>query len=1200
LSLQFVFGPSGAGKSRQLYEEILRRAKADQSARAEGGTNFGTGHKPGDRRRNYFIIVPDQFTMQTQKELATLSEKGGIMNIDVLSFGRLGHRILEEVGWQDMPVLDDTGKSLVLQKVAASLREELPALGSLLHRQGYIHEVKSALSEFMQYGIGPEDVDQLITCAAKRGALVHKLKDLQTIYKGFKEYIRDNFITTEEKLDVLRRSLHKSGLLPDSVVVFDGFTGFTPIQNRLIQELMSVCGEVIVTLTLGEGEDPYRIDGEQKLFHLSKKTVADLEKLAEAAGVPRKQDVFIKSGARFQEAPALAHLEKNLFRPKTECFEGEQQELQLFEALTPQEEVHQTALYIRELTKQEGMAYRDMAVIVGDLEGYAPHVEAEFAQLGIPCFIDRTRGIVLNPMIEYIKSALALFLKDFSYEAVFHYLRSGMADLDRDDVDRLENYVIETGIRGYHKWNRLFTHKTARMGEDEEPLKKLNENRLALVEQLEALDFRARSEAGKPGEFEKLREAGNSDSTGRKRGAKVPAKVYVEALYDFLTANQVQQKLLQYENFFTEQGDLSKAREYAQIYRLVMELLEQVYRLLGEEEITLQEFADILEAGFGEIEVGTIPQNVDRVVVGDMERTRLKQVKALFFLGVNDGNIPKNASKGGIISDIDREFLSQSGLELAPSPRQQMYIQRLYLYMNMTKPSHRLYLSFARMNSAGKSIRPAYLIDTVKRLFPKLKVQYPQNRSKLEQIVAPGEGLRYLAESLREYAQGTLQESEETEFFTVYQAYGAERDDCGRNASSMQVQVEAVMQAETMRTRLTEAAFKRYQDSGLSQAVARALYGYQLMSSVTRLETYAACAYRHFLQYGLSLREREEFGFETVDMGNVYHAVLENFASKLAENGYTWFDFPEEFAGETVKNELEAYAATYGATVLYSSARNEYAITRMGRILTRTVLTLQNHLQKGTFQPEQYEMSFQYADKLESINVALSDREKMHLQGRIDRIDVAEDDGHVYVKVIDYKSGNRQFDLAALYHGLQLQLVVYLNAAVELEAKKHPDKEIVPAALLYYHVDDPTVETPVELTEEELNQEILGKLRMNGVVNAEPDIVERLDRYLKDKSDVIPVEKKKDGTFSARSSVMSREELQAVSDYVNKKVKNIGREILDGRISMDPYEKGTAEACTYCAYKKVCGFDSQVPGYGKRKLAALSKDEALEKIRGQQ
>ena len=1133
MSLQFYFGPSGAGKSRQLYEEVIKRAQQN--------------HK-----QNFLIVVPDQFTMQTQKDLVMLTKQGGIMNIDVLSFGRLGHRILEEVGHQDIPVLDDTGKSLVLQKVAADLKEELPTLGTLLHRQGYIHEVKSAISEFMQYGIGTEDVEQLISYAGNRGALVHKLKDLKVLYQGFTDYIHGNFITTEETLDVLRRSLHKSKILPGSVVIFDGFTGFTPIQNRLIQELMCICGEVIVTVTLGEGENPYQTDGEQKLFHLSKKTVADLEKLALEAGVPRKEDVFIKSGARFQNAPALLHLEKNLFRYQVEAYQKEQQELQIFETVTPRDEVHQTTLYIRELLQKEGMAYRDIAVITGDLESYAPHVEEEFAQMGIPCFIDRTRGIVLNPMIEYIKSALELYLKDFSYEAVFHYLRSGMTDIPREDIDLLENYVIQTGIRGYHKWSRLFTHKTAAMQEEEEPLQHLNGIREKIMEQVEVL----------------------------YRGNSGQAKMYVDSLYDFLMQNQVQQKLCDYEKFFEEQGDLSKAREYAQIYRLVMELLDQIYQLLGEETISLQEFSDILEAGFGEIEVGTIPQNVDRILVGDMERTRLKQVKVLFFLGINDGNIPKNASKGGIISDMDREFLCQSGLELAPSPRQQMYIQRLYLYLNMTKPSHRLYLSYSKINSAGKSIRPAYLIDTVKRMFPHLEVQHPQNRSVLEQIVTPGEGVRYLAGQLREYAEGTLGETARQEFFTIYQAYGE----------------EAVCEKRSL---LTNAAFLRYQEKGLSKAVARALYGWRLENSVTRLETYAACAYHHFLQYGLHLKEREEFGFETVDMGNVYHAVLENFAGKLTEKGYTWFDFPEDFAGDTVKEALETYAATYGDTVLYSSARNEYAITRMGRILTRTVLTLQNQLKKGTFQPDHYELSFRFADNLESVNVALSQQEKMHLQGRIDRIDVAEDEDRVYVKVIDYKSGNKQFDLAALYYGLQLQLVVYMNAAMELEAKKHPNKEVVPAALLYYHIEDPTVETPVELTEEELNQQILGKLRMNGVVNSEPDIVEKLDRYMQDKSDVIPVEKKKDGSFSARSSVMTGEELQMISNYVNYKIKNIGREMLDGCITVNPYEKGTSDACTYCAYRKVCGFDPSLPGYEKRMLDNLSKDEIMEQMKQQ-
>ncbi|GMU13738.1 helicase-exonuclease AddAB subunit AddB [Waltera acetigignens] len=1137
MSLRFCFGPSGSGKSHRIYEEIMQRA----------------AEEPG---RNFLIIVPDQFTMQTQKDLVMRSDRDGILNIDVLSFGRLSHRILEEVGTKEMPVLDDTGKSLVLQKVAADLKEQLPAMGSLLHKQGYIHEVKSAISEFMQYGISTQDMDKLITSAQKRGALAMKLKDLKTLYRGFQDYIRDHFITTEETLDVLRRSLSKSKILKGSVVVFDGFTGFTPIQNRLIQELMRVCAETIVTVTIGVGEDPYKMDGEQKLFHLSKKTVADLEKLAAEAEVERGEDLFVKGGPnRFAKAPALHYLEQNLFRYQYEPYAGEQQEIHMFEALSPREEVHQTALYIRHLIREQGMTYRDIAVVIGDLEGYASYVETEFGQLEIPCFLDRTRGIVLNPMIEYIKSALQLYIKDFSYDTVFHFLRSGMADISREEIDELENYVIRTGARGYRTYSRLFTRRTEELQgnaegseqAEEKTMERLNRIRQQFMDAVEILHMGSQEKAGD----------------------------YVSHLYDFLEQNQVQQKLLNYQQQFEKEGDLSRAREYAQIYRLVMDLLDQVYELLGEEEISRQEFADILEAGFGEITVGTIPQNVDRIVVGDMERTRLKQVKVLFFLGVNDGSIPKNASKGGIISDMDREFLIESGTEMAPSPRQQMYIQRLYLYLNMTKPSEQLYLSYAKVNSEGKGIRPSYLIDTVRKLFPAMSVEYPQNRSRLEQIEGRQEGARYLAEELREYVEGTLPEEERQDFYLMYRAY--EADAVGRDL-------------------LTRAAFRRYRESGLSRIVARALYGQQLENSVSRLETYAACACRHFLQYGLSLQEREEFGFEASDMGTVYHAVLENFAGKLAESNLTWWDFTEDFAAKAVKESVEAYAATYGETVLYSSARNEYAITRMSRILTRTVLTLQKHLKQGSFQPDDYELSFRFAEDLDSIHVDLSEDEKMHLQGRIDRIDVSEDAEHVYVKVIDYKSGNRKFDLAALYYGLQLQLVVYMNAAMEMESRKHPDKEIVPAALLYYHIDDPTIETPVELTDEQINEQILAKLRMNGVVNSDPGVVERLDRYMQDKSVVIPVEKKKDGSFSARSGVLSREEMQLISSYVDAKIRSIGREILDGKIAANPYEKGNEEACTYCAYKKVCGFDGSIPGYEKRQLEDLDKQALMQRM----
>lgn len=1161
MSLRFVFGPSGSGKSRLLYEEIIVRAEKNP-------------------RQNFLIIVPDQFTMQTQKELVQLSDRGGIMNIDVLSFGRLCHRILEEVGGGEIPVLDDTGKSLVLQKVAAGMKDRLPMLGSFLHRQGYIHEVKSALSEFMQYGISPEDLPALIEFAGKRGALSQKLMELEILYRGFRDYIQGNFITTEEKLDVLRRSLAKSAILPGSVVVFDGFTGFTPIQYRVIQEMMRLCQEVAVVLTMGMGENPYHVDGEQRLFHLSKKTVADLCGLAEAVQVTRDRDRFVcfadgekdagsgnvrkgipsqngeaecevveNADHRFRKAPALQFLEQHLFRHDAAQWQQEQQEIYLFETGTTREEVHQTGLKIRELVQREGIAYRDIAVVSGDLEGYAPYVETEFLQMEIPCYIDRTRGIVLNPMIEFVKSALELFLKDFSYEAVFHYLRSGLADMTPEEVDLLDHYCLQTGLRHRKAYANRFTRNIWKDEEGEARLEKVNTLRERFMAQVDMLNMNA------------------SESVEN----------YVNKLYDFLVQNQVQQKLAVWEQEFTQTGQTARAGEYAQIYRLVMELLEQIHGLLREETITLQEFSDILEAGFGEIEVGTIPQNVDRVLVGDIERTRLKQVKVLFFLGVNDGNIPRNASKGGIISDMDREFLRESGKELAPSPRQQMFIQRLYLYLNLTKPSERLYLSYAKMNNSGKSIRPAYLIETIKKMFPGMETEHPELRSAIEQVVTGREGAGYLAEGLREYVSGCIDEQREKEIIALFSAYG---------------------QNELKETRdiLFDAAFRRYEENGLSAVVARALYGTVLENSVSRLETYAACAYRHFLQYGLSLRERKEFAFESVDLGNVYHEVLENFAGKMSEGGYTWFDFPEAFAGETVQKALEECAASYGNTVLYSSSRNEYAIRRMGRILTRTVMTIQKQLKKGSFHPDAYELSFRSAASLDDIHLSLTGEERMRLRGRIDRVDIAEDEERVLVKVVDYKSGDKHFDLAALYYGLQLQLVVYMNAALEYEKKKHPRKEVIPAALLYYHVDDPAVESPVELGEDELRELIEKQLRMKGVVSSEPGIVERLDGEMENKSDVIPVERNKDGSFSARSSVMSGEELQVISDYVSRKITDIGKEILEGNISLNPYEKGSEEACTWCAFQKVCGFETAIPGCKKRKLEELSSEEIMRRM----
>lgn len=1173
MGLQFFFGGSGAGKSRKLHQTIVEWA----------------GREP---KRSFLYLVPDQFTMQTQVDLVNASGCGGIMNIDVLSFGRLTHRIFEETGCGSMPVLDDTGKSLVLRKVAASLKEQMPVIGKNLNKIGYIHEVKSSVSEFMQYGIGVSQVGELADFARGRGALFYKLKDLEVIYQGFTDYIQERFITTEETLELLTRAVSKSQIIRGSVMVFDGFTGFTPIQYRLIQELLRLTERVMISITIDTREDPFRMGGEQELFYLSKKTVKDLCRLNKeimeksrtgksggqiTAGSEkekgREQDVYLRGGdlPRFKDNGELAHLEQHLFRyplrPYGEGEEGKEgssgkapgnRSIYMAEALNPAQEVRSACLRIRKLVLEEGLCYRDIAVVTGDMETYGDYFEREALVYDIPVFLDRTRGLLLNPFIEYIRSALKMVLFDFSYESVFHYLRCGLADFGQDEIDRLENYVLALGIKGKHKWSQMF-------------VKKLNQN--LIISDVTEADEEEKRQLRLMEQLNQSRER-LMDQIAPLLEKKKTAGEMVRMLYEFIVAGRIQEKLCGFANYFRENSEPEKAKEYDQIYRLVMELLEQIMGLLKDEVMSLSEFAEILDAGFGEIEVGIIPGSVDRVVVGDMERSRLKQVKVLFFLGVNDGNIPGNSGKGGIISDIDREFLQQSGVELAPTPRQQMYIQRLYLYMNMTKPSWRLYLSYARMNAQGKTIRPSYLIDMMRKLFPALQIE-----NAVHQIAGKKDALTLLAGELREYAsgrEGVLSGGELRSLYRIYQ--GDEK-------------YRAYAQ------RLKEAAFARYEHKPLVKAVANALYGAVLENSISRLERYAACAYSHFLQYGLMLKEREEYSFEPVDLGNIFHQVLESFAGKLAERNLTWFDFTDEEGDALLREALDASAAAYGETVLYSNARYEYMVERMYRILKRTIRTLRAQLREGDFVPASFEMSFSRVEELEAVNIALSGQEKMRLKGRIDRIDTCEDEEHVYVKVIDYKSGDKKFNLAALYYGLQLQLVVYMNVAAEITARKHPDKEIVPAALLYYHVSDPMIRAEEEKTPEEINQEILKELCTTGLVTEDEKVVSLLDKNFVDKSLVIPVERKKDGTFSVRSSVMAREDYETVSKFVSHKIRQLGVEILSGNIAVSPCKQGTIQSCTYCAFKGVCDFEERIPGYHMRLLGGGTRDDLLVKMR---
>lgn len=1165
MSLQLILGSSGTGKTRLGYETILRESAEHPE-------------------RKYIVIVPEQFSMQTQKELVTLHPGKGILNIEVLSFQRLAYRVFAETGGAGHPVLEETGKSLVIQRVAQEQGKNLRLLGTNLKRAGAAGQMKSLVSELIQYQVTAEELGEWAEEAKDKPLLSCKLRDVETIYRGFLEFLNGRYITGEEILDVLCGQLAGSKLIRGSTVLLDGFNGFTPIQNQVIGELLRLCRKVMVTVTIDSREDPFAYDGPHRLFSVSQKMVRKLARLCEEAHAGIEEPIRLEQGprSRFAASDALAFMERHIFRYGNAQYPRAQDQITIRGEENPRRELEAAARRIRRMVREEGCRYRDFAVVTGDLAAYAHYARQVFEKLDVPCFVDEKHSILMNPAVEFLRSALELAAQNYSYESVFRYLRCGMSDIGTEEADELENYVLALGIRGQkgyrEPWVRVYP------GMQEERLNALNGIRQRLWE--ETSDFAANI----------------------RRGALTAGERTV-LLYRFLEKNRIQERLLEMEQSFRERGDLAMAREYAQVYEILLELLEKVAEVLGEEQMKLSQFQEILEAGLQETQVGIIPPSADQVVLGDIERTRLKDIRFLFFVGINEGIIPKPAPGGGILSEADREYLYGRDIELAPTAREEMYRQRFFLYRSLTKPSEGLFLSYSRTNSKGEALLPSYLIGLLRRLFPDAD-RAPEGLADEEGASAPGKGdcckkpgdgeedLRPEAEGETRMTQAAETPEDALEFWVRGMRAFAE----GNGEPGFEALSRWYMGDEGWRERigrLIEAAYYANGEDTISRAVARALYGSELTNSATRLEQFAACAFAHFVKYGLELAERRTYEFKAADMGSILHEALEHFAKKLAQRGLHWRDLTRELQESLIDESVEEMIHDYGNTILHSSSRNQYMIVRIKRILRRTVWALQQQVQKGSFEPGGFEVSFAMEDHLNAINFEVEPGARLRLRGRIDRMDVCETEDKIYIRIIDYKSGNTSLDFVELYYGLQIQLVVYLNAAVELEQRRRPDKEVEPAGIFYYHIGDPLVAGAPGESPEDLEQKILKELKLDGLARAEEEVAALMDREVGPgiSSGVIPVGYNKNGSLSRYAQAVGRQDFETISRYTNRTIGRIGREILEGHVEAAPYRTAKREACTYCPYRGICGFDERLEGFSYRELRGGKTQEILERMR---
>lgn len=1133
MALQLILGGAGRGKTRYIEQKV-------------------SGEAVCHPEKQYFVVVPEQFTMQTQKNLVMLSERKGLLNIEVQSFLRLAFRIFGETGTKNVPVMDDMGKTMILKKVLLNEQKNLGYFKDHIHKKGYVAEIKSFLSELMQYGVEEEQLGAMMETAAKHPVLQQKLADMKVAYDAFLDYIRDHYITSEEVLTVFADVVGKSELLRGAEIYLDGFTGFTPLQYRLIRELLRVCDQMYVTVTLDPRESIWHLDEPYKLFYMSKKMIAHFRKIAQEEQVEIKKEIWTGKAVnqtRFQAEPTLAHLEQQLFRYPVKTWKGEPEGVSIHILRQPEQEVAFLAMEMMRLRQQKGFRYRDVAVVTGDLGIYGMLVREEFARLGIPCFVDQKKSILTNSYVDMLCALLDILLKDFDYAGCMRYLKSTFSGVGSDQANLVDNFLLATGIRGHKRWQQqwdgAYVYRRKREEVAAEAIESINRVRELLWDRLGFL-------------YEQI---------GR---GKHTVREYAELLCDFMEQQGHYAQIQDLVERFREQDDPESAKEYEQVYEIVINVLDRLVELMGTESMPLQEFSEIFHTGLEEARIGLIPPGVDQVVVGDLNRTRLAGIQYLFFLGLNDGNIPQAKGSGGILSETERTFLTEAEFDLAPTSREQIYTEQFYLYLGLTKPSRHLYLSYSETANDGSALRPSYLISQVSKIFPDRKPLYEELIRDYVHLLADDQGERYLIRGLR---SGNW---EEPAWQEMYRQYQMDEGKCSRLRE------------------LVEAAYYVEPESRITKAAAAALYQEIITGSTSQFERFSSCPFAYFMQYGLHLEERQEHQVELFDVGNIVHEALEQYTKELLKRNLDWQDLPEDEWHILANQCLNMVVEEYKNGLLYDTERDSYMIVRLRRILQRTIWAITEQMKLGDFHTVESELGF------------LMDQEAQRIIGRVDRVDTLETEDGIYVKVIDYKTGNKELSLSDLFYGLQMQLVIYLKAAVDRREDRQK-KLVIPAGVLYYHIDDPVLREKAQLEHREEN--ILKELRMKGLVNEDDPVLPSLDHtfYAENgelaasrQSIVAPFATTKDGSLKATSATLTTAEFQEIIDFTEKKLQQIGNEIREGNTCVHPYQRmdgSRSTACTYCGYHGICRFDPKIPGNHYRQIQSMTRDDALHAIR---
>lgn len=1135
MSLRFIYGRAGSGKSYRMFCEIKHSIGAEEGC-------------------PIIILVPEDFSFQAEKDLLKAAGESGIMKARVLSFKRLAYSVLAEVGGMTRRHMNSAGRCMLIHGILEKYQNDLKAFKKAVKMRGFVNSISDMITELKIYGVTGEELAGAAQKIQSDSMLYDKLSDISLIFSSFQEMLHRNYIDSEDDLDLLAQKIDKSHIFDGAEVWVDGFSVFTPQQYRVLEKIMRKAKRVNITLCSGcNMRGPCsRADVFSSIRDIENRIV----KIAGDKNISIEEPIKINDEVcyKFRDNPELSHLEKNLFSYPYKSYEPETSCISVFEAVNKYTEVENAARDIVSLCRDENFRYSDIAVVTRDVQGYENLVGAIFTEYGIPYFLDEKRDIGGNPLIVLVQSCLEIVYRNWTYESVFRYLKTGLSGIDRDDIDLIENYVLSSGIKGKkwtdgkEWWYWPDNGYEGSLPEDvRERLIRINEIRNKICEPL--IKFQ-------------------ESITGGKKARDISL-----ALFDFLSSIGVPQKIQERIDKFKGDGELDLASEYGKIWNIFIETMDQIVEVLGDEIMTPDQYGKVLSSGFEEYKIGLIPPALDQVTFGNVERIKSHNVKALFVLGVNDGIFPAAASGEGILSDSERESLKEAGLELAPDSRDRVFDEQYVVYTTFTRTDRYLKISYPIADNEGRSMRPSIIIYRLRKIFKNLK-EYSNitgsdsSDEDLNSINTPVPTFNELVHQFRKNADGIKMNPLWRDVYSWYAVQDEWKDRLGKASSGIYYT-----------NQLKPADKKKIRD----------LYGKQLRFSVSRLEKFAQCPFAYFMQYALKARERKVYELSSPDLGSFIHTVLDNFSTYLDNQNIRWRDLDRDSCSSIVSSIVDETVQNAAGSILSSSPRYSYFKEKLKSIVDRAVWLISLHIKKGGFEPSGHEVTFDENGKYPPISIELPSGERVSLIGRIDRVDTMEGEDGVYVRIVDYKSGNKDFNLSDIYNGLELQLLIYLDAILEY-ASKNTQKTVIPAGVLYFRIDDPIIKSSGELSDEEIKEKIMKDLKMRGLLLSDVRVVRAMDRDADGWSLIIPAAIRSSG-LDAKSSAATLDEFNALRKHIKSVIINLCEDMLRGNIEIKPYKNRNRISCEYCSYKPVCRFDVSVEENSYRLIKNVKKDE---------